>query len=60
MQDILSTPYPKGVCALPIKRRTGLQTLWSWTAALGMHEIAFAPGSPIEAAYRLHALSESD
>jgi predicted choloylglycine hydrolase len=59
MQGILSMPYPRGVCALPSKRRTGLQTLWSWTAALGTHEIAFAPGSPIEAAYRAHALSGS-
>jgi predicted choloylglycine hydrolase len=59
MQGILSAPYPNGVCALPIKRRTGMQTLWSWTAALGTHEFALAAGSPIETAYRVYALSDS-
>jgi hypothetical protein len=57
MQGILSMPYPRGVCALPLVRQKGFSTIWSWTASLGTGCIDFASDSPVETPYRTFSFS---
>jgi predicted choloylglycine hydrolase len=57
MQGILSMPYPRGVCALPLVRQKGFSTIWSWTASLGTGSIDFASDSPVETPYRTFLFS---
>lgn len=51
LEAVLSTPTPRGVCAVPRTRR-GVGTIWSWTACLGDGVIHFADGEPDLIPYR--------
>ncbi len=45
LEAVLSTPTPRGVCAVPRTRR-GVGTVWSWTARLGDGVIHLSDGEP--------------
>lgn len=51
LEAVLSTPYPRGVCAVSRSRR-GMGTIWSWTASLGDGVLHLADGEPDEIPYR--------
>lgn len=57
-QNVLSTPHPRGVCALLGGRsgKRGVGTLWSWTAAPGAGSLDLASGPPGETPYRTYHL----
>jgi len=51
LEAVLSTPSPRGVCAVARSRR-GVGTIWSWTARLGDGVIHLADGEPDLVPYR--------
>jgi predicted choloylglycine hydrolase len=56
VKDILSAPYPVGVCQMFTGRHKGVGTLWSWTASLGTGSMDFAAGPPGEEFYKTYTL----